>query len=174
MTEIGNGSSCEPHHPHAFARFLHPTTDHQKPSRCGLEDDTRDHRGKRRDRSNIRDRYFLSPSKCNILYLNEDSLDDFAHRYGYSKLYFYSPSSPLASYRKGPCHLNFWLKTGTVGSYLDHPKRGKTQLFRADVDPCEAEAIFRNPRVRRSSSFNSDSFNSESFNSDSFRSERAE
>lgn len=54
----------------------------------------------------------------------------------------------MASYRRGACRLNFWLTTGTVGSYLDHPRQGKTQLFRRDIDlNYEAEAIFQNPRV---------------------------
>mmetsp|Transcript_17820 Transcript_17820/g.44467 ORF Transcript_17820/g.44467 Transcript_17820/m.44467 type:complete len:169 (+) Transcript_17820:53-559(+) len=118
----------------------------QQQKRCGLEEDQRDHRGKARDRSNIRDEYFLCPSRCKILYLNEDSLDEFADRYGYSKLYYTSLSQPMASYIKGPCHLNFWLKSGTVGCYLNQPRRGKTELFRGDIDTCEAEAIFRNPR----------------------------
>jgi hypothetical protein len=29
--------------------------------------------------------------------------------------------------------LNIWCSTGTVGSYLNHPRQGKTQLFRRDV-----------------------------------------
>lgn len=138
---------------HAFARF-HRTLQEKKQAQhhTGLEDDTRDHRGNRRDRNNIRDEYFLCPSRCNILQLNEDSLDEFADRYGYSKLYNMSPGAPMASYIKGPSRLNFWLKTGTVGSYLDHPKRGKTQLIHEDVfDTCEAEVFFRNPRFRRPS-----------------------
>ena len=44
--------------------------------------------------------------------------------------------------------LNIWCTTGTVGSYLNHPRRGKTQLFRRDVDSYGAlKAILSNPRV---------------------------
>lgn len=42
--------------------------------------------------------------------------------------------------------LSFWLSTGTVGSYLEHPKQGKTQLFRRKVTFAEAEELFENPR----------------------------
>jgi hypothetical protein len=112
-----------------------------------MEEEIRDHRGKLRDRSNIRDVYYLSPNRYKSLVLNEDSLDDLADRYGYSKLYMMQ-TTPMASYRRGPCHLNFSLTTGTVGSELEHPKRGKFQLFRKDVSMGEAEAVFRNPRLR--------------------------
>ncbi len=133
-----------------FACYLKTNQESKKShdsQRCGLEEDARDHRGKTRDRNNIRDEYFLCPSRCKILYLNEDSLDEFADRYGYSKLYYTSLSAPMASYIKGPCHLNFWLKSGTVGCYLNQPRRGRTELFRGEIDACEAEAIFRNPRM---------------------------
>jgi Stc1 domain len=42
--------------------------------------------------------------------------------------------------------LNFWLTTGTAGSYLEHPKQGKTQLFRRKVTFGEALELFENPR----------------------------
>mmetsp|Transcript_21315 Transcript_21315/g.44389 ORF Transcript_21315/g.44389 Transcript_21315/m.44389 type:complete len:197 (+) Transcript_21315:49-639(+) len=45
--------------------------------------------------------------------------------------------------------LNVWCTTGTVGSYLKHPKRKQpTQLFRREIETWkELEAIFANPRV---------------------------
>ena len=135
---------------HVFARFHRPLQEkklalHQN----GLEDDTRDHRGKKRDRNNIRDEYFLSPSRCNILHLNEDNLDEFADKYGYTKLFNMSPGAPMACYIKGASRLNFWLKTGTVACYMNHPKLGRTELIHEDVfDTCEAEIFFRNPRFR--------------------------
>ena len=44
--------------------------------------------------------------------------------------------------------LNIWCTTGTVGSYLNHPRQGKSQLFRRDVDSWGAlKEILRNPRV---------------------------
>jgi len=44
--------------------------------------------------------------------------------------------------------LNVWCSTGTVGSYLNHPRQGKTQLFRRSVNSVyELQAILTNPRV---------------------------
>lgn len=38
--------------------------------------------------------------------------------------------SKLISFRKGSTRINVYFTTGTVGTCLNHPKRGKTQLFR--------------------------------------------
>jgi len=43
--------------------------------------------------------------------------------------------------------INVYYSTGTVGSCLNHPKQGKTQLFRRDVDLAVLEKIFDNPRL---------------------------
>lgn len=41
-----------------------------------------------------------------------------------------------------------WWRTGTVGTYLKHPTRGKTQLYRRRVeDLFTLRAVFANPRV---------------------------
>ena len=37
--------------------------------------------------------------------------------------------------------------TGTVGTCMDHPNQGKTQLFRRDQTLDSLSAIFKNPRV---------------------------
>jgi len=72
----------------------------------------------------------------------EQELDRLASLKGWEKL---STSQPaMASYRKDGNRLNFYLSTGTVGSCLDHPRQGKTQLFRRKVtDP---SSLFDNPR----------------------------
>ena len=70
-----------------------------------------------------------------------------ADLYDYEKLDCSSSTVRMASYRKGAVRLKFWLSIGTVGSYLKYPKRGRTQLFRRDVDMNEADVIFGNPRV---------------------------
>ena len=77
--------------------------------------------------------------------LNESYLDDLASRHGYTKINLAPTAAPLASYRRGVCRLNFWLTTGNVGSYLDHPTRGKTLLVRRDINLGEAESVFQNP-----------------------------
>mmetsp|Transcript_11192 Transcript_11192/g.15697 ORF Transcript_11192/g.15697 Transcript_11192/m.15697 type:complete len:189 (+) Transcript_11192:106-672(+) len=78
--------------------------------------------------------------------LEERGLDRLAREYNYEKMDTSSSDAPMASYKQGAVRLNFWLTTGTVGSYLKHPKRGKTQLFRRNVDMDEARVIFKNPR----------------------------
>ena len=77
--------------------------------------------------------------------LDESSLDDLAERHGYTKIKIPLTSAPLASYRRGGCRLNFWLTTGNVGSYLDHPTKGKHLLVRRDINLSEAESVFQFP-----------------------------
>lgn len=85
--------------------------------------------------------------------LDKRSLDHLADRYGYTKIETLSATSPLASYRRESCHLNFWLTTGTVGSYLDHPNHGRKQLIHRDVNLHDAERIFENPRIHTDKSY---------------------
>lgn len=42
--------------------------------------------------------------------------------------------------------IRVWWRTQTVGTYLKHPRQGKTQLFRREVNGDMLEDIFRNPR----------------------------
>ena len=78
--------------------------------------------------------------------LNESELDYMGETRGWDKIYDIPSQPPMASYKKDGIRLNFWLSTGTVGSYLDHPRQGKTQLFRRQVSMSDASDIFRNPR----------------------------
>lgn len=91
--------------------------------------------------------YEQSDSSSEDFSLNERDLDRLASMFGYEKLDTSSSNAPMASYRRGAVRLNFWLTTGTVGSYLEHPRKGKTQLFRREVDINEARDIFENPRI---------------------------
>jgi len=43
--------------------------------------------------------------------------------------------------------INVYYSTGTVGTSLDHPRQGKTQLFRRNVDLAALREILRDPRV---------------------------
>ena len=49
----------------------------------------------------------------------------------------------MASYHKDDIRLNFYLSTGILGSCLDHPTKGKTQLFRKYME--NPMALFDNP-----------------------------
>jgi hypothetical protein len=74
--------------------------------------------------------------------LDESKLDAEASTKGWTKLTCQQPA--LASYRKDDVRLNFYLSTGTVGSCLDHPTKGKTQLFRKYME--NPMSLFDNPR----------------------------
>ncbi|GFH47475.1 hypothetical protein CTEN210_03950 [Chaetoceros tenuissimus] len=73
----------------------------------------------------------------------ETELDSEAISKGWTKLECKQPA--MASYKKDGVRLNFYLTTGTVGSSLDHPVKGKTQLFRREV--VDFSALFDNPRT---------------------------
>ena len=74
--------------------------------------------------------------------LNESELNSEAEAKGWEKIECNQPA--LASYRKDDMRLNFYLSTGTVGSCVDHPKKGKTQLFRKYLE--NPMSLFDNPR----------------------------
>ena len=48
---------------------------------------------------------------------------------------------------KGEMQINVWTTTMTVGTALDHPILGRTQLFRRDVSKELLTEIFENPRT---------------------------
>jgi hypothetical protein len=79
--------------------------------------------------------------------LNEYELDYLGASLGWDKVYDLPLQPPMASYQKESIRLNFWLSTGTVGSYLEHPRQGKTQLFRRDISMSDARSVFENPRT---------------------------
>jgi hypothetical protein len=43
--------------------------------------------------------------------------------------------------------INVWYSTGTVGTYVQHARQGKLQLFRRNVSLGLLSKVFRNPRV---------------------------
>jgi len=67
------------------------------------------------------------------------------------KFFDFQETPGLASYRKhyggGPCRINVYISTMTVATALNHPKKGKTQLFRKRVSYPLLIQIFENPRV---------------------------
>lgn len=58
----------------------------------------------------------------------------------------YQRKIEMASWRKEGMRINVYLTTMSVATCLNHPKKGKTQLFRRDVNLKTLEAIFKNPR----------------------------
>jgi len=53
----------------------------------------------------------------------------------------------LVSFTKDDMRINIYASKMTVGTCINHPKQGKTQLFRKKVTPKEMNKIFKNPRV---------------------------
>ena len=59
--------------------------------------------------------------------------------------------SCVAAFKNGddapvPCKFEIYFTTGTVKTCINHPRLGKTQLFRRNVGLDELKAIFENPR----------------------------
>lgn len=64
-----------------------------------------------------------------------------AHRYGWMEVQC-NTTSRVLGFRRGIQRLNVYYTTGTVGTCTDHPRLGKTQLFRRDVSWSELESVF--------------------------------
>jgi hypothetical protein len=52
----------------------------------------------------------------------------------------------MLSFVKDDMRINIYTTKMTVATCLNHPKQGKTQMFRKNVTPQEMEKIFKNPR----------------------------
>ncbi len=59
----------------------------------------------------------------------------------------------MASFYKEKMRVNVYLTTMSVATSLDHPKKGKTQLFRKKVNLKLLTRIFENPRVHTGSGY---------------------
>lgn len=53
----------------------------------------------------------------------------------------------MISFAKDDVRINVYYSTMTVGTCLDHPRQGRTQLFRKDVTAAELALIFWKPRI---------------------------
>jgi hypothetical protein len=53
----------------------------------------------------------------------------------------------MVSFVKRDMRINIYISTGTVATCLNHPKQGKTQMFRRNVDLTLLQKIFENPRI---------------------------
>lgn len=76
--------------------------------------------------------------------MSEEKLSTIAKKHGWQEIPTKDPY--MRSFAKPGVRINYWECTGTIGTYLDHPKQGKTQLFRKYVFGKELEKIFKNPR----------------------------
>ena len=81
------------------------------------------------------------------MYYGRDSLiRGIAEFYGWESLPFQA-NIGMASFVKGDERINVYVTKMTVATCLNHPKKGKKQLFRKNVTPQELELIFKKPRV---------------------------
>ena len=73
---------------------------------------------------------------------------------GHEEIYFNETSKVVSFARSGNGQrINVYWTTGTVGTCLNHPRQGKTQLFRRKVDVTLLREIFRDPRVHTGSGY---------------------
>ena len=69
-----------------------------------------------------------------------------AARHGYAETFFSEPSRVVSFAARG-ARLNYYYTTRTVGTCLEHPTQGRTQLFRRGVSHELLDALFANPRA---------------------------
>lgn len=74
----------------------------------------------------------------------------YANKFGWKEI-AHKEANKLISFQKDlepkkPSRINIYYTTKTVGTCLHHPYKGKTQLFRKNVDVKQLVKIFKNPR----------------------------
>jgi hypothetical protein len=73
-----------------------------------------------------------------------------AKGYGLAEIAF-TPASRVVSFagtaQSGQARWNVYYTTRTVGTCLEHPRQGKTQMFRRLVSPQQLQEVFADPRV---------------------------
>lgn len=70
---------------------------------------------------------------------------EIAKKHQYKEIVLNEPSR-LISFRKEDVCINVYYTTGTVGTCLNHPRQGKTQLFWRNVTLQEIDSLFAKPR----------------------------
>lgn len=79
--------------------------------------------------------------------LDLDTVRHIATSNGFEEVQFNEVSRIVAFQKESPrCRVNVYYSTGTVATCLDHPRSGKTQLFRREQSMDDLYAIFNNPR----------------------------
>ena len=80
---------------------------------------------------------------------SKETIDAIAKENNYDELDVHpNDIGRMCSYesREDSVKINVYLRTGTVATCLDHPRSGKTQLFRRNNSLQDIEEIFKNPR----------------------------
>lgn len=76
--------------------------------------------------------------------INQKAARRYAAQYGWHEI---TSKNGMISFGKDGMRINVFLTTGTVATCLNHPTKGKTQLFRRGISNYTLERIFRYPRV---------------------------
>jgi len=77
--------------------------------------------------------------------LSKADIDTIAGKYKYT-CFDFQENIGLVRYTDGSTKINIYLTTMTVATCLEHPIKGKTQLFRKNVTRKELDEIFSYPR----------------------------
>lgn len=64
---------------------------------------------------------------------------------GWSEV-FHKTENCLIRFNRGSETLDYWYSRNTVGTIVNHPKKGRNQLFRRRVDYPTLKLLFINPR----------------------------
>ena len=75
----------------------------------------------------------------------QKAVRDLARYHGYEEEV--AKDTTLMIFNRGTTQVNVWWTTMTVGTCLEHPSQGKTQLFRKGVDFKLLDKILDNPRL---------------------------
>ncbi|GAX22786.1 hypothetical protein FisN_11Hu323 [Fistulifera solaris] len=85
--------------------------------------------------------YIVSKDRFTISQVRE-----IAYAFRYTEIML-NDVSRVISFRRDRARINVYYSTGTVGTCLSHPTKGKTQLFRRDVTLQELKQLFQDPRL---------------------------
>ncbi len=80
-------------------------------------------------------------------------LHKYATQHGW-EVFFHDTNTYMVSWRKNKQRINVYLSKMTFVTAIDHPRQGKTQLYRRQIrDEDLIEKIFKNPRVHTTSGY---------------------
>lgn len=82
--------------------------------------------------------------------MTKEQLESMAKTHGW-KLHDYQENIGMISfvkiYKSDPARINIYITKMTVATCINHPRQGKTQLFRKKVNAKLMAEIFNDPRV---------------------------
>lgn len=84
--------------------------------------------------------------------MTRNELEQVAASYGWEFL-DWQPNISMLSFTKPNMRINIYVTKMTVATCLDHPKQGKTQMFRRNVSDKMMDKIFKNPRIHTNNGY---------------------